>query len=164
MACPNMRGGCRTDLGALVWCRALASFAMRTRPPITITANFAVMMTSPWRAGRMPAPAHSCTMTIRNYPQSRYSGCLRQRGVPVKSPVIPNDARPILDPTVLKSPPRRPRQHFYAGRSRPLIRAPPPHNRGIHLDRRRRGQTLGAKLALCCNVGDALGDQSRRKG
>jgi hypothetical protein len=127
-------------------------------------ANFAVMMTSPRRAGRMPAPAHSCTMTIRNYPQSRYSGCLRQRGVPVKSPVIPNDARPILDPTVLKSPPRRPRQHFYAGRSRPLIRAPPPHNRGIHLDRRRRGQTLGAKLALCCNVGDALGDQSRRKG
>jgi hypothetical protein len=40
MACPNMRGGCRTDLGALVWCRALASFSMRTRPPIKITANF----------------------------------------------------------------------------------------------------------------------------
>jgi hypothetical protein len=60
-----MGGGCRTDLGALVWCRAVASSAMRTRPPITITANLAVMMTSPWHAVRMPAPAHGCAMTTQ---------------------------------------------------------------------------------------------------
>jgi hypothetical protein len=80
MACPNMRGGCRTDLGALVWCRALASFAMRTRAPIAITANFAFMMTSSWHAVRMPAPAHSCTMTIRRHgilglPPAAMKGC-----------------------------------------------------------------------------------------
>jgi hypothetical protein len=80
MACPNVRGGCRTDLGALVWCRALASFAMRTRAPIAITANFAFMMTSCWHAVRMPAPAHSCTMTIRRHgilglPPAAMKGC-----------------------------------------------------------------------------------------